>query len=658
MTCEEPFSLNVNESFIELFAVNECIKLTIPQPQPLELKVSCFPTGATLPTFDPNMVIFSDENGELFTDWLQWGQDVIELPVPPDNPEILIDWLKSVVMEVSKLGVMKLPSIIGSSEIFGVLIDPDGVTPASFGVVDLRYPYAPFQVGCLDGNLFGLMMVRPDQSPIMIVTDQGFNLSGSGATVTRIDVDLNSNSNERLPTVKAVRDALISLSGINASKFIDNSHLVWTDVVEPTLVNLGVNNDGPNSANSGSTRHRVSSVAVPFDTHDIEELHIRMSTSFVSADVYGVVYSDNAGAPDQLLYTSDLVTITNNTEQNILCPFSTPFDLTAGSYWIGYRNITGGINASVEATGTNVTYSSGGVLPDDPFNVGSASQNSGTLDAYLVGFVDENKVEATVVDLVDSVNAGTGIDVDNTDPDNPIVGLDSATQTSLGLADTALQSVDWGDIGGTLSSQVDLQDALDDKEDIANKGQANGYASLDGAGKVPVSQLPSSFMQYLGTWNASTNTPTLTDGVGDTGDVYRVSVAGTQNLGSGSISFDVGDWIIYNGTIWQKSDMTDAVASVFGRQGVVTAQAGDYNAGQITNTPAGDIASTDVQGAINELDSEKVAKTTLAASGKGYVNHGATASTVRPSGYASVEWVGSVEPTYAVDGDSWIDTSS
>lgn len=54
----------------------------------------------------------------------------------------------------------------------------------------------------------------------------------------------------------------------------------------------------------------------------------------------------------------------------------------------------------------------------------------------------------------------------------------------------------------------------------------------------------------------------------------------------------------------------------------------------------------------------KVDKTTLAASGKGFVNHGATAGTVRPSGYASIEWVGSVEPTNAVDGDSWIDTSS
>jgi hypothetical protein len=108
-------------------------------------------------------------------------------------------------------------------------------------------------------------------------------------------------------------------------------------------------------------------------------------------------------------------------------------------------------------------------------------------------------------------------------------------------------------------------------------GGANGVATLDAAGKVPVSQLPSSIMEYKGTWNATTNTPTLANGIGDNGDVYRVSVGGTINLGGGAITFDVGDYVIYNGTIWEKSDTTDSVTSVFGRIGVVTAQEGDYN---------------------------------------------------------------------------------
>ena len=56
-----------------------------------------------------------------------------------------------------------------------------------------------------------------------------------------------------------------------------------------------------------------------------------------------------------------------------------------------------------------------------------------------------------------------------------------------------------------------------------------------------------------------------------------------------------------------------AVDSVFGRTGVVTAQNGDYTATQITNTPAGSIASTTVQGAIDELDTEVSGKLTTAS---------------------------------------------
>lgn len=47
----------------------------------------------------------------------------------------------------------------------------------------------------------------------------------------------------------------------------------------------------------------------------------------------------------------------------------------------------------------------------------------------------------------------------------------------------------------------------------------------------------------------------------------------------------------------------------------------------------------------------------LTVSGKGYVNHGSTAATARPSGYASIEWYGSVQPDNWIAGDTWVDTS-
>ncbi len=51
-----------------------------------------------------------------------------------------------------------------------------------------------------------------------------------------------------------------------------------------------------------------------------------------------------------------------------------------------------------------------------------------------------------------------------------------------------------------------------------------------------------------------------------------------------------------------------AVDSVFGRTGAVSAQAGDYSASQVSSLATGNIAATNVQSAIAELDDEKLPK--------------------------------------------------
>jgi hypothetical protein len=74
---------------------------------------------------------------------------------------------------------------------------------------------------------------------------------------------------------------------------------------------------------------------------------------------------------------------------------------------------------------------------------------------------------------------------------------------------------------------------------------------------------------FQGSWNASTNTPTLTSSVGTNGFYYIVSVAGSTNL-NGVTDWQVGDWAIFNGTAWQKIDQTNLVSSVNGQTGVVS----------------------------------------------------------------------------------------
>jgi hypothetical protein len=86
---------------------------------------------------------------------------------------------------------------------------------------------------------------------------------------------------------------------------------------------------------------------------------------------------------------------------------------------------------------------------------------------------------------------------------------------------------------------------------------------------------------YQGTWDASTNTPTLTSSVGTKGNYYVVSVAGNTDL-NGITDWVAGDWAIFNGSVWEKVDNTEAVISVNGQTGVVVLDAA--NVGAVANT--------------------------------------------------------------------------
>lgn len=83
---------------------------------------------------------------------------------------------------------------------------------------------------------------------------------------------------------------------------------------------------------------------------------------------------------------------------------------------------------------------------------------------------------------------------------------------------------------------------------------ANGLATLGSNGRVPDEQITEDLIEYRGAWNANTNSPNLNTVSKIKGDMYLVSVAGTQTLvdGEGTVKYNVGDQVIYNGSIWQK----------------------------------------------------------------------------------------------------------
>ena len=78
-------------------------------------------------------------------------------------------------------------------------------------------------------------------------------------------------------------------------------------------------------------------------------------------------------------------------------------------------------------------------------------------------------------------------------------------------------------------------------------------------------------LNFKGTWNASTNTPTLASGVGTKGDYYVVGTAGTTNL-NGISNWGVGDWATFNGSVWQRveggADLNGVNLSISGKAGI------------------------------------------------------------------------------------------
>ena len=197
------------------------------------------------------------------------------------------------------------------------------------------------------------------------------------------------------------------------------------------------------------------------------------------------------------------------------------------------------------------------------------------------------------VPTTETITAGTGL----------TGGGDLSANRTIALANTAVTTGTYGNAARTITQTVDQQGRLTNIFDqpiaIANTqvsglgtastkdaGVANGVATLDGSGTVPISQLPAAVLgslSYQGTWNATTNTPTLTSSVGTKGYYYVVNVAGTTNL-NGITDWQVGDWAVYNGTAWQKIDNTDAVTSVNGYTGTVVLTYSDVGAFPATST--------------------------------------------------------------------------
>ena len=114
--------------------------------------------------------------------------------------------------------------------------------------------------------------------------------------------------------------------------------------------------------------------------------------------------------------------------------------------------------------------------------------------------------------------------------------------------------------GGTSQSVLDALASLQQQiNDLipSQTGNAGKFLTTDGT-DLSWADVAGG-LSYQGTWNASTNTPTLASSTGTNGYYYVVSVAGSTNL-NGITDWQAGDWLIFNGSVWQKIDQSWANA--------------------------------------------------------------------------------------------------
>jgi len=148
-------------------------------------------------------------------------------------------------------------------------------------------------------------------------------------------------------------------------------------------------------------------------------------------------------------------------------------------------------------------------------------------------------------------NDGIGVSFARIDFDGSLViGLSSGVELNVGevvAPDLAERIKVITNGGGTSQSVLDTLASLQTQitnlipsqtgnsgKFLTTNGTALSWASVAGG------------LSYQGTWNASTNTPTLASGVGVNGYYYIVATAGSTNL-DGITDWQIGDWLLFNG---------------------------------------------------------------------------------------------------------------
>lgn len=233
-------------------------------------------------------------------------------------------------------------------------------------------------------------------------------------------------------------------------------------------------------------------------------------------------------------------------------------------------------------------------LPSESTSKALTIDNSGNVKASDVTTTELSHLSGVTSGVQSQLNDITSDisdiqqDITNLESDNSDVAQDLSDHISSGVAHaaSAIVVIPAGNLAADDVQEAleELQSDVDSRIPSSEKGQADGVATLDATGKVPSTQLPS----YV-------------DDVLEYADFASFPIEGEQ--GKIYVTLDSNKTYRWSGSVYIEISPSE-VNTVFGRTGIVVAESGDYTADQITNVPAGNLAATDVQAALNELQDD------------------------------------------------------
>jgi hypothetical protein len=160
--------------------------------------------------------------------------------------------------------------------------------------------------------------------------------------------------------------------------------------------------------------------------------------------------------------------------------------------------------------------------------------------------------------------------------------FDGAIACSAGkTCDVSGLSVTAGGTTRNLASWLPLFGTLSGAQTWTGTNTFTNRPIFNGAGLATLSDIVSG--SYLGQWDASANSPTLTATPASNGSYYVVSSAGTQSITGSSATFAAGDTVKSNGTAWQRIPAFAPVVSVAGKQGAISLTSSDVGLGNVSN---------------------------------------------------------------------------